>query len=739
MNIKEIIMKVLKFRFIITAVTCVALLISAIATTQVPIESDLYSYMPDDIESIEAADLVMSEFDDISTFQLLFRDTDIETIDEFILELDKLVYQDKELVQSMRQVEVLDNGVDFLYELTINDELDLDIDEALEAYELIVDVYKTENMEGGVVSGSITLPTIVDGLVVMSIVIVITMLLVMVLFTPSFIEPLILLTSIGIAVVLNMGTNIIFPNGVSNVTFSIASLLQFAVSIDYSLILLGNYKKTKRENSDIDEAISSAVQMSVKPILTGAVTTMAGFLALAFMQFEIGKDMGFVLAKGVLFSLLVTLFILPIIIKYTDKLHEKFSHKDFLPTFESIGNSVHKIASPMLVVLLFSLGVFGLYNKTTMDYIYGEPPLDEAGIYIQENFHQDNILLVLFETDEVTDEQKQAFIAGLSDIDGLVTEDLASGLFTYMDTGKAYELGYGLAVSEATALVDACIAGAVLDECTEITTLVDAVNGGYMTSAEAGQSMIDGDQATLNLIKAGADAEFISTSGEIERIIIYVNDEENLFESEEIFQTVIDLRELADETIGEGKTLMTGESAVLYDMSIITDKDNTVVMILSILGVALVLLVMFKSLSIPVILILTIQSAILISLSLSIFSGSTLSYLGVVIVSAIQLGATIDYTVVLTEKYEHARYDEGLDKKDAVRYAIGHSSHALLTSGLALTAMGFIQSIFAIGTIAELGLLLGRGGLVSLIVSLLVMPHILYTFDRIIIKRNKIK
>ncbi len=729
---KNFIENLLVHKVIVSIITGLLLVLSIFAIPRVEINSDIFSYMPDDVESMDAAALLAEEFDDPGTFQLLFRDTDDDTVAEYLVKFEELTYSyegnEVLIVDSFELKQQLVETGDYLYNLVLNPVLVLDSDQILEVVDLINGVYDDEGITGGVVSGTVIIPFEVTGMALMSLIIVIIMIFVMILFTPSYLEPALILASIGIAVLLNMGSNIIMQNGVSNVTFSVASLIQLAVSIDYSLILLGSYKKHKANTSSVDDAISSAVESSIKPILTGSVTTIAGFVALAFMQFEIGRDLGLVLAKGIAISLLVTIFVLPILIKLTSNLHSKLEHKEFMPGFGSIGKIVGNKLSTSLVILLFAFGVLGAFAKVNMDYLYGEPPMEENSLYIQENFDEDNAIVVMFNNENVSTDAKESFLNGLNNIEGLVSTDILNGKFSYIDNEAAFIPAYAQNGAALTSLITACDAGIPLEECSSLPAeILGAVNAGVLTA----------EQAAMEIIRAQVDSEFISENN-IERIVVYIDDPDNKFESEEIFATVAKVRSLAKSTLGEDAAV-TGESAILYDMMLITEEDSIIVSIISILSVALILLVMFRSFSIPIILILTIQSAILINIGLSFLTGIPLSFLGVVIISSVQLGATIDYTVLLTEKYEYARINQGLAKKDAVKYAVDHSNHTLLTSGISLTACGFILTLFYVGTTAELGLLLGRGGLISLLVSLLLMPHILFIFDRLIIKKDKLQ
>ncbi len=718
---KNFIENLLKYKIGVAIMTVALLVLSLIAIPRVEINSDIYSYLPDGVESMDTAEILSEEYNDPGTFQILFRDTDLASVESWLPEFEALEYDGVSFVSSIDLVEAIDydgNDVDdaFLYNLVVIDEVDWNSDEILEVVDIIKNVYEEQDITGGVVSGTIVIPFEVENMILLSAIIVVIMVILMVLFTPSYLEPALILASIGIAVLLNMGSNIIMAKGVSNVTFSVASLIQLAVSIDYSLILLGAYKKQRELSSDVDDAISSAVASSLKPILTGSVTTIAGFTALAAMQFEIGRDLGLVLAKGIVLSLLVTLLVLPVLIRLTHRLHEKLEHKDLMPEFGSIGKFVSPKVSAVLVVILFTFGILGGLAKGNMDYIYGEPPMESNSLFIQENFVEDNIVVIVFD-DETDTSAKADFIAGLSDIDGLV-----EGTY-YIDNDLAYAGAYALAGTELSTLITACDMGVLTTECAVLPDeILQAVGSGYITADEAAQQ----------IIAAQVSAEFISEN--TERLMVYLDDPENDYENSEIFDTIAALRELAETSFGENYIGITGESAVLYDMMLITEEDNLIVQVLSILSIALILLIMFKSLSIPVILILTIQSAILINVGMSFITGIPLSFMGVVIISSVQLGATIDYTVLLTEKYEHARIHNGLDKKDGVQYAVSHSSHTLLTSGLSLTAAGFILTLFYVGTTAELGLLLGRGAFISLLVSLFIMPHILYIFDRFIIK-----
>ncbi len=718
-----------KFRTLTLVVVTLVVLLAASAIPKVELNTDIYSYLPSDLDSVEGLAIVES-FEDDGYLQLLIKDATQEEVDDLLTDIMLVEYQGMEAVVSIDLTQYLEDSNDYLYSMYVNTELNLNTDTIPGLVEIVYDVFEANDIEGGILSGSVQIPYKVDGMVLMSVAMVIILLITMILFTKSYAEPLIVLTSVGIAILINMGTNIMFKDGISDMTFSSAALLQLAVSIDYALILMNNYRKIKSKEEDTDKALVTSVKISLRPILTGAITTVAGFAALTAMSFNIGQDMGLVLAKGIIISLFVTVFVLPVILKVTDKLINKFEHKQIMPNFEFFGKAVGNKLSPIFVVTLVLLGGIGLFAKFNIDYLYGEPPVDANEAYVYDNFEVDNILIVLFESDEVTTDGMNAFVAGLSDVENLIQTDMANGKFTYLNQDLALTLA--LMSDEYTQLVgviDYCVSDSTaLPECAMFDeTTLTSISLGYITSAEV---------ATAAIASQIAD-EFTTEDG-YERVLVFINDPENVMESKEIFAAVDEVVALAHEHLSED-AIVTGESALLNDMQTIMLKDDKVVTAISIIAVLLVLIIAFRSLSVPFLLVLVIEGAIMINLLMSYAAGHNLLYMGVVIIGSMQLGATIDYAVLLTEKYEHSRYNSKLEKKEAVIKAVRTSSHTLLTSGLSLGFGGLSLLLFQTGSIAELGLLLSRGAFISLFVTLVIMPHVLYLFDFVFIKKSKLE
>lgn len=484
--------------------------------------------------------------------------------------------------------------------------------------------------------------------------------------TRSWLDPLVLLITIGVAVALNMGSNI-FLSEVSFITQAVTGVLQFAVSMDYGIFLLHARERHLREGVNSIEALKMAVVESSTAILASSMTTVLGFLALIFMSFQLGPDMGIVLAKGVLFSLLCVLTLMPALIHVLDKPIAKTSHRPLLPRFERLGRFIGSSARWLLLIgaiLPFCFIAQGMndFRYGTTDYPEGSRAAADRA-FIEEHFGR-NLPMAL-----------------------LVPRD---------DWGREHALQQELAE---------------LPEVTAISSYQTQV-GRLLPSEVLPQAQLE---------------QLLSDN--YSRIILTVNTAK---EGEHAFAVVEQIRDLAQKYYPD-EYLLTGESVVTSDMRTTITADNIVVNGLAIASVGLVLLISFRSLTLPFLLVLTIEAAIWINLTVPYLTGTHLTYIGYLVVSTVQLGATVDYAILFTQHYLGNRMT--YDKRESVARTVSQTFGTLLTPALILTSAGVVLSIVSsMEVVAQLGTVLGRGAFISFLMVNLFLPGLLITFDRVIEK-----
>lgn len=491
-------------------------------------------------------------------------------------------------------------------------------------------------------------------------------LVILLLTTSSWAEPILYLAAMGVAILINMGLNA-FLNDVSSITNIVTPILQLAVSLDYAIFLLHSFQEHLETTSDIKQAMRLAMRSSFSSIAASAATTLFGFLALAFMKFRIGPDMGFNLAKAIVLSYISVMVFLPALTLCCYRLIDKSRHKKLIRDSERIGSVLLKIRIPALVLaLLLVVPCFLAQGRTS--YIYGSINDDLSSksgsdaALIEEAFGASNPMVILVPKGDPAKE-----------------ETLCGEL-----SGHKH-----------------------------VTSIIS-----YVTSVGAS---IPQDYLGEEII-----SEFYSEN--YARIIVYTDTEA---EGDEAFQTVEDIRAVVSQYYDESYSC--GTSANLYDMKTVVSKDNTVVNLIAVAAIAAVLFITFRSAILPFLLLFVIETAIWINLSIPYFAGQSLCYIGYLVISTVQLGATIDYAILLTNSYMRNR--TGLLKKDAVKKTLGANFISVLTSALILACAGIGLNMTSSNYIVTaLGALLARGTLLSFVMVMCVLPALLLLFDKIIEK-----
>lgn len=483
--------------------------------------------------------------------------------------------------------------------------------------------------------------------------------------TSSWLEPLLYLATLGISILINMGSNIIFKE-ISFMTSSISPILQLAVSLDYAIFLLHSFADYRKKYDDVNIAMKHAIKSSIVTVAASALTTLFGFMALMFMKFGIGADLGLNLAKGIILSFITTMIFLPALTLCTYKIMDKTQHRLFMPSFYNIGKVLIKLSIPV-VILVVVLIVPGFLGQGRTGFVYGNGSMGlnsrsgQDRLEIEEDFGKSTIMVLLVPRGDIAKEQELS--EEINDLEHVTS------IMSYANT------------------------------------VGTAIPPEYLGDDIAGQFYSDN----------------------YSRIIIYTDTAD---EGDEAFETVEKIRTIA-KSYYDDNAYSLGQSTNLYDMKNIVQKDNTLVNLIAIISIFLVLFFSLRSLTLPVILIITIEAGIWFNLSIPYFSGTMINFIGYLVLSTVQLGATVDYAILLTGHYLKNRKE--MSKWRAIHASFGETFKSILVSAATLSIAGF--TLFATSSnaaSADIGLLLGRGTIFSFLMVLCFLPAMLIIFDKVI-------
>ena len=666
-------------RKLILILFAAAFVISLLCSQLVGVNYDMTDYLPENTKSTVSIDLLGEEFDGgIPNTRVMIKDVTIP---------EALEYKDKlKAVEGVTEVTWLDDTLDITVPLSTLDShtvetyykdntalftLTLNEDKQIDAVAEIRSIIGEENaITGSAVSTADATTNTVSEILKITAIAVVFVLLVLMLTTNSWIEPIIVLAGLGVAIILNNGTNLIFGE-ISFVTNAAGSVLQLAVSLDYSVFLLHRFEECRKENADVKSAMVDALCKSTSSILSSGLTTVIGFVALVLMQFRLGADLGLALAKGIAISLITVFVFMPALILCTYKWLDKTKHRSFMPSFKGLGKAVHKIAIPM--VCIFAVLIIPSYlGSNANSYLYGSSEVLGANT----RYGKDT--------------------AAIEEV------------FGKSDT-------YVLLVPKGDTATETALSDE-LHTLPEITSIVSYVD---MAGAEIPNAYLDAD--TLALL----EGENYS------RMVLSVDVP---YEGEETFTLVEKIREIAEKYYPDNNYLA-GEGVSTYDLKETITADMVLVNLVAIGAVFIVLLLTLKSLSIPFILVLSIETAIWLNLSVPYFLDSPIYYLAYLIISSVQLGATVDYAILMTDRYKENR--ETLDRKAAIIQTICDTFVSIMTSGSVLTVVGFLLGWMSSNQLlAQLGVFIGRGALFSLTIVLFVLPGLLYLLDRFVVRKK---
>lgn len=498
---------------------------------------------------------------------------------------------------------------------------------------------------------------------------IILALCVMSIMMESWILPFVMLAALGIAIVYNMGTNI-FLGEISFITQSIAAILQLGVTMDYSIFLLDRYKEEKAKNPDRTQAMACAVTKSLTALMGSSLTTIFGFLALCFMQLELGFDIGFVMAKGVVFGILTVVFVLPEILLLFEDVIDRYQHRSFIPKFDKLNNFVfkHKKILALLFIVLFIPAYF-VQSKADLYYSMDKAlPSDLISIQglnkLKSEFNMASTHFIIFDDTMPTGTIMQ-MENEINDVEG-ISSMLAYNNFV------------------GPAIPDSIIPDSILKICKADGLQLIMVNSEYATATDELNTQVE----------------------QLEKIV--KSYDKNAF--------------------------VTGEGAIARDMIKTTNRDFAVTSILSIVAIFILIAICLKSISLPLLLTLSIELAIWINLAISVLAGKQMSFVDPTVINCIQLGATVDYAILLTTRFREALRNNN-NKKDAILKAMSAAETSILQSATVFFVATFgVYLICDISIIKGICSLLARGSVISALVIIVFLAPILYLSEKVISK-----
>lgn len=677
--------KIVKFRVPILILSIILLIPAVWGYVNTRINYDVLTYLPEDIETMQGQEIMTNDFG-IGAFSMLMVDG----------------MEDKEIVKLKEKVEKVDGVENVLWYDSL---ADISVPQSVLPSKLY-DEYNTEDgtmmavfFKDGTSSDetmkAITeirkitgeqcflsgMSAIVEDTKELAeketplyvLIAVALSALVLAITMESIFVPVLFLLSIGIAIVYNLGTNVFFGE-ISYITKALAAVLQLGVTMDYSIFLMHSYQEQQvRYNGDKERAMAHAISQTFSSVIGSSVTMVAGFIALCFMSFTLGKDIGIVMAKGVIFGVLVCVTVLPSMILCCDKLIEKTKHKPLLPDIGRISDKVTKryvIYVVAFVILLFPA-------------IYGN---NHTGVYYN------------------------------------LDESLPKNLPSVIANTKLKE-DYNMNTTHMI-LVDSSVAGSDVKKMSQEIEKVDGVK--WVLGLD-------------NLVGSGVPADMLpeSVTGMLK------NDKYQLLMVNSTYKVATDKVNKQIEQIDkimdkyDKGAMLVGEGPLTKDLINITDTDFKRVSAVSIGIVFVIILLLFKSVTIPVILVGVIEFAIFVNMGIPFYTGTKLPFVASIVIGTIQLGATVDYAILMTTRYQRER-SRGAGKFDAITTAHKFSAQSIIVSALSFFAATIGVGLYSnIDMISSLCILMARGALISMVVVVLILPSLFMVFDKIIVKTSK--
>ncbi len=714
---------------IILAIFLIATIVAGILITQVNVNYDLKEYLPDDSKSVAALEIYDTQFNS-GTYALLMIETEsisealsIKTDISEVEHVSQVVWLDSVLnettfgtilanLDGLSQVFMqatmnayLQSGLTYpeafiellalfpeteraVFEAQIDNyfvdgyakmQVMLDLNQAsLETgavIDEIVNLLETADitfyLSGGVISTIFTRNTVSKEVLNITLVIIPIVLIILLLMTPAFFDLVVFAIVAAIAIILNLGTNVLLPN-ISFITQSMAIALQLAISLDYIIFIVNRYHKERDRGLEVDEALQLSMKKVKAPVIASALTTGVSFLALVFMRFSIGLDIGIVFFKAIFFSLLSSLILVPILIKYFAKLIDKSKHKVLMPRFGKFAKFIYKFRYVFLGFLILVIGP-AYYFQSHNAFIYGDSALTssvgstyyEDTLAIEAEFGYDNRIIVLTEKDLA---KEGIFYQTVTTDTSLPLNSIQAGIY------------YQQTISNPQVLAS------------------------YLANLYT-------DDYQIMVLSFDMKEESDTAKAVVDKLYLYL------------------------ETAGFEDTYLIGSSPIAYEIKDVISTDYFYVTLIALFAVMVIIFIAFRNLLMPLILPLVVVASVFFTMSIPYFIGDALVFLGYLIVSTILLGATIDYAILFGKSYLELRetYNKNDSIQIAISDSapsIMTSAIIFAASGLSIA---LISSVY---TISQIGMQIAIGATTSLIFVLVLLPQLFYIFDRWIKKSN---
>lgn len=677
---------VVKFHKIILAVAAILLIPAFIGMANTRVNYDMLTYLPDDMETVIGQDELIENFgkgafamiitDNLSDNELGTLQSKLETVNhvETVLGLGSFENSDFPAVFLPDDLyETFKKGDKSL--IAVFFDTSTSADETLNAIGDIREILDGHAYVSGMSAFATDLRNIAEEQETIYVVIAVALaLLVMLLFLDNWLAPFLFLASIGVMIVMNLGSNIIFGE-ISYITKALSAILQLAVTMDYSIFLWHSYREHLLDDKDPKLAMEKAIKATLSSVFGSSATTIAGFLALCFMTFTLGLDLGLVMAKGVLLGVIGSVTVLPAMILSFANVIEKLDHRALMPKFDKLSSGIVKIF-PALIIIFVAIIPPALYG------------------YQQTNAN------VYYELGQSLPDDMESAVANK-----LLREDFGlSNVHMILSSSK---------LSESTAR--------------EMTTALQNVAG--VKSVLNLESLVP-DDVPLEILPESLVEILKSDKWELTLVISEYNTA-----SDEIAEQIASINEIIKHY--DEASLLVGEASSTQDMIDLTSVDFQVVNAVSIVAIFVIIAIVTGSFSLPFILIAVIESAIFVNLGLPFYLGDQLSFITPICISTIQLGATVDYAILMTTRYKRERLS-GHDKKSAAKIAINTSAPSIIVSGLGLFAATFGVAMYStIDMISSMCLLMARGALISIVAVIFALPSLLIFADPLIIRTTK--
>ena len=677
---------IVKLRIPILILSFLLLIPSAIGYFNTRVNYDILYYLPNEIETMQGQDILMDDFNKGAYAMVVVQNMDTKSTDRLIKKVENVdhvaqVISYTGIVGEDVPSEIVPSKFRKYFE---NDSTDTTLfaiffdnttssDDTMNAIRQI-----REQTEGqAFISGMSAVVTDTKNLSeketpLYVLIAVVLVCIVLAIFMDSFLVPVFFMISIGMAIVYNLGSNILLGE-VSYITKALAAVLQLGVTLDYSIFLWHSYKEMKEiYPDDHKEAMAVAISNTLTSVVGSSITTVAGFIALCFMSFTLGLDLGIVMAKGVVFGVIGCVTILPSLILTFDRALEKTMHREIMPNFDKLATFIvnHSWIFVIVFVVLLGPAIYG-QNHTSVYYDLSDTLPDDlacsqANKKLEENFDMNSIYMILADSSMSTDTANE-MLDKLGDVDGV---QFALGLDTALKSGIPQEFLPAKTVSE-----------------------------------------LKGEDYQIMMIAT----DYKIASDEINNQISKVNDIVKSYDS---------------------KAMVVGEAPCTKDLITITDKDFKTVSAVSIVAIFVIILFVLKSISLPIILVSAIEFAIFVNMGIPYFTHTQIPFIASVVIGTIQLGAPVDYAILMTTRYKKER-SQGYAKKEAIQIALSTSIPSIIVS-----ALGFFAATFGVGCIASVDMigslctLMARGAIISMFVVIFILPSLFVLCDKLIINTS---